>query len=400
MPTLPTQSFATIVENTVAGIQGRASKLINFAIGSTLRAIAEGFAAIFLWFQSMMLLLLASTRLSTSVGNDVDTFTADFMPLIPGTASPRLGAQASSGQVTFTRLTPSAAACFVPVGAIIKTNDGAQSFTVIADTTYATYQPSPPGYVMAPFVGSLIVPVVNTVAGSAGNIAAGALSVISTSITGVDNVVNNAAFSNGTDFESDTALKKRFSDYILGLARGDYYGLASSIEGAGVTVSWDLTEGYNYDGSWRPGYFFVIADDGSGNPSPSFLATIRTAGEAVRPLGMQFDVFPPVIIWATVAMDITTATSFVHDDVVAVVAANVATSIDSLGLGNDLEYTMLPGYAYSQAGVSKVTAVTLNGHPIGAETPDSASIVTSRLTKDGQKSIGYATVKCRTAQVN
>ncbi len=52
MPTLPTQSFATIVQNTAAGIQGRSSKLLNFAIGSTLRAIAEGFAGLFLWFQA------------------------------------------------------------------------------------------------------------------------------------------------------------------------------------------------------------------------------------------------------------------------------------------------------------------------------------------------------------
>jgi len=400
MPTLPTQSFATIVENTVAGVQGRAAKLINFAIGSTLRAIAEGFAAVFLWFQSMMLALLASTRLSTSTGNDVDTFTADFMPVVPGTTSPRLGAQPSSGQVTFTRLSAGPAALFVPVGATLLTNDGSQTFTVTADPTYVTYQPSPPGYTMAPWITSLIVPVVNTVAGSAGNVAAGAISIIATTMTGIDTVVNNSAYSNGTDFESDTALKKRFSDYILGLARGDYYGLAASIEGTETNVTWNLTEGYNYDGSWRPGYFFVIADDGSGNPSPSFLATIRTAGEAVRPLGMQFDVFPPVIIWASVAMDVATAATYVHNDVVALVAANIATQIDGLGLGNDLEYTMLPGYAYSQAGVTKVTAVTLNGHPILDETPDMASITTSRLTQDGQNTIAYATVKCRTAEVN
>ena len=65
MANLPTQSFQTIVTNAIAGIQGRASKLINFAIGSTLRAIAEGFAGVFLWFQAMVLLVLqASDRKS------------------------------------------------------------------------------------------------------------------------------------------------------------------------------------------------------------------------------------------------------------------------------------------------------------------------------------------------
>src|SRR6266568_3766794 len=105
MASLPTKSFTAIVTNTIAGIQGRASKLINFSTGSTLRAIVEGFAGLFLWFQAMVLQVLQATRLSTSSGNDVDTFTADFMPALAGSSSPRLGAQAASGQVTFSRFT-------------------------------------------------------------------------------------------------------------------------------------------------------------------------------------------------------------------------------------------------------------------------------------------------------
>src|SRR5882724_6057860 len=140
MASLPTQSFPTIVANTIAGIQGRASKLINFSTGSTLRAIVEGFAGLFLWFQAMVLQVLQATRLSTSSGTDVDTFTADFMPTITGSqttalpnGSPRLGAQAASGQVTFSRFTAAATTCFIPVGATVQTSDGQQNFAVIAD---------------------------------------------------------------------------------------------------------------------------------------------------------------------------------------------------------------------------------------------------------------------------
>src|ERR1035438_8890085 len=119
MATLPTRSFSQIVTNTISGIQGRAEKLINFQEGSTLRAIVEGFAGLFLWLQAMVLQLLTATRLSTSVGVDVDTFTADFMPVVGvsnGISSPRLGAQASSGQVKFARFTAAPSTCFVPTG--------------------------------------------------------------------------------------------------------------------------------------------------------------------------------------------------------------------------------------------------------------------------------------------
>src|SRR6266700_2654370 len=253
MPQLPTQSFNQIVTNTIAGIQGRTAKLINFSTGSTLRAIVEGFAGLFLWFQAMVLQVWQATRLSTSSGTDVDTFTADFMPVIAGSittalpsGSPRLGAQAASGQVTFSRFTAAATTCFIPVGATVQSTDGTQNFSVIADTTFATYSAGPPaGYTLPSSVASIIVPVQDLVAGAAGNVAAGAISNMTSPITGIDTVNNVAAFTNGADFESDTALKARFAAYILGLSRGDFYGLNASLLGAAVNVQFALTEGYN-----------------------------------------------------------------------------------------------------------------------------------------------------------
>jgi hypothetical protein len=395
MPTLPVQSFATTVQTAIAGIQGRANKLINFAIGSTLRAIVEGFGGVFLWFQAMVLQLLLATRLATSIGTDVDTFTADFMPALPGTTSPRLGAQASSGQVTFSRFTPSPASLFIPVGATVKSNDNLNTFTVVGDPTFPTYSAVAQGYTLAPNIASIVVPVVNTVAGAQGNIAAGSISVITSAMTGIDQVINNAAFTNGADFESDSALKLRFSNYILGLSRGDLFGLTASLEGVDATVQFTVTEGYNYDGSYRPGYFFVVADDGSGNPGPVFINAMLAAANAVRPLSIQCDVFLPVIIWATVSMQITTAQGFDHNTVLSQVSAAIATNINSLGLGVDLQYTMLMGWAYSVAGVTKVSAVALN-NLVG----DIATLVTSKPTLDGKFTISYATVKTQSVIVS
>src|SRR5258708_3870873 len=179
MASLPTQSFNTIVTNTIAGIQGRAAKLINFSTGSTLRAIVEGFAGLFLWFQAMVLQVQQMTRLSTSSGTDVDTFTADFMPVIAGTTSPRLGAQAASGQVTFSRFTAGPSSCFIPVGATVQTSDGQQNFAVVANTTFATYSVGPPsGYTLPSSVSSIVVPVQAVAAGAAGNATAGAIATM------------------------------------------------------------------------------------------------------------------------------------------------------------------------------------------------------------------------------
>jgi phage-related baseplate assembly protein len=395
MPSLPTQSFSTIVQNIAAGIQGRANALVNFAIGSTLRAIAEGFAGLFLWFQALSLKLLSAIRLSTSSGTDVDTFTADFLPIIPGSqtaalpgGSPRLGAQAASGQVIYTRFTAAPFSAFVPVGATVQTSDGTQSFAVTANATYSTYSSSLNGYTLAAGLTSLTVPAQAVVAGSGGNVAAGAIAVMTTTVVGIDTVTNSAAFTNGANQESDSALKARFAAYILGLSRGDLYGLTASIDSTEVNVQWTLTEGYNLDGSWHPGYFFVVADDGSGNPSTAFLQLITNAANAVRPLGTQCAVFGPTILTAGVSMTLGTAAGYTHSVVVSQVAATIADNINALGLGNTLEYGMLYSWAYSVPGVTNVTGVLLNG-----QSGDSASILATVPTQDDLGTIGKYTVK-------
>jgi len=396
---LPTQSFQQIVTNAIAGIQGRSAKLINFSQGSSLRAIVEGFAGVFLWFQAMALQLLSAMRLSTAVGADVDSFTADFMPTIGvsnGVASPRLGSQAATGQVTFARFTAAPSTCFVPVGATLTTSDGTNTaFAVISDTTNPYFSATLQGYTLPSSTLSMTVAVEASVSGSSGNVSANTITVMTSPITGIDTVTNIAAFTNGADQESDSALKARFAAYILGLSRGDIFGLNASILGTDVTVQYALTEGYNLDGSYRPGYFFVVADDGSGNPPQSFLTAITNAVQAVRPLSIQAGVFPPTIIQANVSMQITTAPTYDHNTVIAQVAALVATNIDSLGLGNSLFWSQIAAWAYTVPGVTSVQNVQING-----VYGDAASLITTQTTQDGTLNYVTSTVKANDVTVS
>ena len=354
MTTLPTRSFATIVQNIAAGVQGRASALINFAIGATLRAVAEGFAGVVLWLQTMILQLLLTTRAATSTGSDLDSFVADF-------GMTRLGAQAATGQVAYSRLSASASAPFVPVGATINTADGTQTFAVTADPTNAAYSASLGGYTMASMTTALTVPVAATVAGAAGNIAANSLTTSTTPITGIDLVTNAAAFTNGVNAESDPALRTRFQAFILGLARGDHYGLAYAIKSIAVNVEYSLVEGYTYAGGYAPGSYYVVCDDGSGSPSAAFVAAVTTAVQSVRPLGTVANVFATVAVSANVSMTLTTATGYTHANVVAQVAAAVGAGIASLVQGAGLQYGDLYFWAFSVPGVTGVNAVLLNG---------------------------------------
>jgi phage-related baseplate assembly protein len=412
---LPTQSFNTIVQNIAAGIQGRANALINFTIGSTLRSIADSYAAIFMWFQALVLQLLTAMRLSTATGLDVDTFTADFMPIIPGSqsaalpgGSPRLGAQFATGQVTFSRFTAGPNAILIPAftgpyqtpltgsGEQVQTFDGTQTFGVIADPSYATYDPVQGGFVLPSSVASIIVPIQALVPGFAGNVVAGAITqMVGNVAAGIDQVTNLGALTDGTDSETDSALKTRFAEYILGLSRGDIFGLTFALDSVAPSIQFTLTEDYNPDGSYHPGYFFVVVDDGSGNPAPDFVQSMRNAAESVRPLGIQCDAIPPTILFASVSLNIQIATGFDPGTVEAAVSANIANFINSLGLGNDLEFTMIAGPAYAIAGVVKVTNIQIN-----SESGDAASILASKLSQDGLTAIPYATVKASNVAIS
>lgn len=389
MPTLPTQSFNTIVSNTVAGIQGRASALVNFAIGSTLRAVAEGFGGVFLWFQALVLQLLTSTRLATCVGNDVDTWTVDLMPAVAGSVtaalpngSPRLGAQAATGLVTFTRFTAGPSTCFIAVGDAVKTTDRSQTFAVTADTANVNYSAILNGYTLAADVASIDVPVQAQVAGAGGNVVNGAISVIATPITGIDTVSNSAAFTNGEDQETDAQLKARFKLYIQSLQKASEGAIGFAIASVQAGMQWQILENLDPGGGTDYGAITVYVDDGSGAIPAATLLAAQNAVQAVRAAGVRAQVLPATTLLTNPTMTITTAAGYDHPTVVAQVVAALGSYINGVGLGNKLSYFALGSVAIDVTGVTDVTNYTLNGVasdlvPAAGQTIKSGNIVVS-----------------------
>ena len=79
MATLETKDFDTLVEEQAAIVQGSSSRaLLDFSIGSILRAIVEAYAAVAMWLQGLILSVLSLTRAATSSGSDLDSWMADF----------------------------------------------------------------------------------------------------------------------------------------------------------------------------------------------------------------------------------------------------------------------------------------------------------------------------------
>jgi len=354
MASLNVKDFTTLVRDQVTAIQGRAAGLVDFTIGSLLRAITESNASILQWLQQLIVTLLATTRAATSSGADLDSWMADF-------GFYRLSASFAVGSVTYSRFTPAVSA-LVPIGAIVGSADGSQQYTVAIDTTNGMYNAGLGGYLIPAGTASVTVPVVASTAGAAGNALIGTVTVIVGTISGIDTVTNLAVFAGGVDPESDSAFRARFVLWVQSLSKAVKASIGYALSNMQQGVSYTLTENQDYSGNTLYGYFYAVVDDGSGSPPGSFLVSAAAAIESVRGFTIRYGVFGPNLVTANVGMTITTDSTVVHSVVVAQVVTAFQAYISSLTLGQILPYTQLAAIAYGVTpAITNVSAVLLNG---------------------------------------
>ena len=349
---LPVQDFTTFVRNMAAAMTSACSQTLDFATGTVLRAVVEANASVALWIQWLILQVLAITRAATSNGSDLDTWMADF-------GVTRLPAVAASGTVVLSRLTPGLAAT-IPVGTSVRTADGTGRFSVVADATNPAWAGS--AYSLAATAASLSVPIVADVPGSAGNLPAGALTVLATAIPGVDAVNNPGSTNGGLDAESDTGLRVRFSSFIDSRSRATAIAVNYAVQSVRQGLRFVLTENQLPGGTPSLGSFVVTVDDGSGSPPASLLASVTAAVDAIRPLGSTFTVQPPTVLSANVSLTVTLAASATLADVAAPISSAVTTWIASMPVGATLPISRLVQLAFAASpSVVNVSSVLING---------------------------------------
>jgi hypothetical protein len=361
MTTLTTKNFSTLVQSWAAVAQSsvarfRPSLVLSFTQGAILLALAEAQASVSLWLQGLILKLLSTTRLSTSFGSDVDSWIADFN-------LQRLQAIPSGGMVTFARVTPTNPA-IIPVGSLVQSSDGSQTFVVVADTTNGSFSAglgTLGGYTIPAQVASLNVPVKNTVGGSAGNVQAGGITILQTGISGVDTVINSAPFTNGFDAEKDEVVKNRFVLFINSLAKGTEgaigYAIASTKQGLQYQIFEPGSSGYSQ--------LTVFIDDGSGGIDDVTFDAAKLAVLAIKAGGVPISILKASPLLANVTMTIAVADGYYKPTVVAQVYAAIGLYINGLGLGRtpaagQLSYMKVAAVAFGVSGVVDVTNYTLN----------------------------------------
>jgi uncharacterized phage protein gp47/JayE len=351
---LSLRTFDAIVSSAAAAVQSAAQTVMDLTVGSVTRAVLEANAGLGLWMQWLILQVLQTTRASTSSAGDLDTWMADF-------GLTRLPASAATGSATFSRFSPTSVA-LVPAGTLVRTSDGSQSFSVVADPSNPAWNPAQNGFSLAAGTASITVAISAAVAGIAGNVQAGTIGLIAAALPGVDTVTNASATAGGLNAESDAALRTRFSSFLASLFKATTPAIGYTISSVQQGLQYTVQENATQSGAYQPGCFVVTVDDGTGAPPGSLLTLVANAVEPVRPIGSVWTVVAPTVATANVSMSITTAPAATHSVVASQVSAALESFINTLPVGAPLAWSRLAQVAYAASpSVTNVTGLSLNG---------------------------------------
>jgi uncharacterized phage protein gp47/JayE len=217
------------------------------------------------------------------------------------------------------------------------------------------------GFVLAVGQQSLDVPVSAVVAGSLGNVQAGAIAQIAAALPGVDTVTNALPFQGGLDSESDASFRQRFQTYLASRSRATTVAVGYAIASVQQGLQYTIQENLLPNGNPLMGSFVVTIDDGSGNPPSALLTAAAAAVDLMRPVGTSFAVQPPVVTWATISMTVVAADG-AHAAAAASAVAAVTAYVNQLPIGASLAWSRLTQLAYqASAAITNVGSVLLNG---------------------------------------
>jgi len=170
-------------------------------------------------------------------------------------------------------------------------------------------------------------------------------------------VSNPAGFAGGVAAESDNAFRLRFALFVDSRSRATRSAIAYAIASFRQGLSYSIQDGPPS----RPGSFVVYVDDGTGNPPQTLLSSLYVAIDAVRPVGTAFAVVGPTLLTANVSLTVMPAVGYSKASIIGPVSAALLAYINTLPLGQPLNYARIGAIALGVDGVDNALAIVLNG---------------------------------------
>jgi len=351
---LPIRNFSQLIQDMSAVLQSSVVKLLDLSPGSVLRAILEANASVALWVQFLITQMLQTTRAATCSAEDLDSWVRDF-------GLSRLPASQAVGTVIFSRYVPTSKAT-IPPGTRVKSSDGSLTFVVLADAAHANWSDDESAYVLSIGVDQVTVPISANEPGPSGNVQTGMITLLASSIVGVDEVSNPYSLIGGIEAETDDALRRRFLGYINSRSRATADAIGFAVSSVRQGLSFVVHENVDAAGHAQLGSFIVTVDDGTGVPSSSLLELIAASVDAVRPIGSRFSVRPPSVQHVDITVHVDPITGVQLSEIRVELVHAIERFVNALAVGSGLSVTRIAQAIYQESSkVNNVSGVTING---------------------------------------
>ena len=224
------------------------------------------------------------------------------------------------------------------------------------------------------------------VAGASGNVAAGAVTKMPVTLTGISVVTNPAAMTGGYDAETDDSLRARYYVAVLTPAtsgnKNQYIAWAESVTGVGGAKCYPLANGENT-------VEVCIIDSNMQPASAELVAAVQAyidpggsgTGEGVAPIGAYCTITSAAGLSVNVACMVTLASGY---DTAAVLA-NVTTGINAYLAGIAFSaayasYAKIANAVNDAAGVLDYTGLTVNGGTDNISVPDKSVAIVGTVS--------------------
>ncbi len=281
---------------------------------------------------------------------------------------------AASGTVVFSRSTPALSDISIPVGTVLTTASG------LVFTTLEL------GSILTDALTSGSIRVQCSTTGATGNVDAGAINQISSSLANVESVTNAAALSGGTSEETVEAFEARFSEYVVGLGRCSTSGVEAAALGVDGIRSVSLVEHFPPTAGYN---FSLYAENGAGSLPSAMQSAIETIifGDGLdnygyKAAGINARILAPTIIHIDVDATLVASTTYPRSYIEADINDKIVAYIDSLGIGEQVQEVILADALRQQFGILGVQSVVFRYFdPNGTETSshiDGSMIARSR----------------------
>lgn len=270
----------------------------------------------------------------------------------------RKGESFASGTEVFSRQNPDLVEIPIPIGTIVGTPSG-----LLYTTTAA-------GAILSGNTSSAAISITANEAGAEYDVQANTITVLNSSVLGVNSVTNNTATAGGLDKETNSQYFARFTNYILGLQGSNRFGIFTAAVLVSTIQSAYVEDHFPPDsGIWN---FTVYVDDGSGSVPQAKLDEVyleiygndTSAYQGWASAGINFRVLSaaliPVNIVYTVEIDTVNVSA---DDIEIAIENAIINYINSLWVGSDVLEAELIRIIKGIQGVIDVppSLFTLNG---------------------------------------